>query len=53
MRLIWAFDKAEYFSPQDWTGRFHLKLLAKFDFWRSGIFARERAARGRQPIRST
>ena len=53
MRLIWVFGQTEYFSQQDWTDRFHLKSLAKFDFRRSGIFARERAERGRQPIHST
>ena len=47
MRLIWVFYKAEYFSQQDWTGRFHLKLLAKFDFRRSVIFAREGVESGR------
>ena len=42
MRLIWVFGQTEYFSQQDWTGQFHLKRLAKFDFRRSGIFAFER-----------
>jgi hypothetical protein len=40
MRLIWVFGKAEYFPRPDWTGRFHLKPLANFDFRRSAILAR-------------
>jgi hypothetical protein len=53
MRLIWVFGQTEYFSQQDWTDRFHLEWLAKFDFWRSGIFAFERDLSRRQPIHST
>ena len=45
MRLIWAFDKAEYFSRKDWTGRFHLKRLANFAFRRNVILPRERRNR--------
>jgi hypothetical protein len=53
MRLIWAFDQTEYFSQQDWTDRFHLKRLAKFDFRRSGIFARENAGKALRSFHST